>query len=102
MDGEAGGFIEHQQFSVFEENIDLPRFGSRAFGLPGLGLERDEKLDAVSRSNQVVRLGAFAVQTYGVFTEQLAHVADGKIFREKILDFLAGLTLWNDDLLHYP
>jgi len=48
-----------------------------------------------------MRLGAFAVQAYAVFTKQLAHVPDGKISREKILDFLARLALWNDDLLHH-
>jgi hypothetical protein len=99
VDREAGGFIDHQQFSIFEENVDPTRFGSRSLGVTGLRLQREKELYTVSGLHQVTRFGAFPVQPHGVFVKQLAHVANGETSGEKAFEFLAVLVRRDDQLL---
>jgi hypothetical protein len=100
MDGEAGRLIEHQEFSVFEKDIDSMRFDCGSRGAGALRFEGNEKLDAISGVNHIVGFGSSTVEAYAVLAKQFAYVTDGEIPREKILDFLAALTLGDDDLSH--
>ena len=67
--------------------------------MPDGFLKRDIQLNAIAGANQILGLGAFAVDPQTVFPKELAHVADWESALQETLQFFVAFSRRHDDFL---
>src|SRR5262245_3549705 len=101
VNGNARRFVEDDDFIVLKDNIQ-PSQGCGVLAVRWWNFfEGDVELNAISRRNEVVRFGSFAVKPNAVFAEELSYIADRKPFLKKILQLFGAFSSGDGDFLRH-